>query len=77
MSAYKQRDYPPGTRVEVFDSSLFVDDTKTPPSHTIRPATVIRQYIVEHWNEHCVDVRFDHRPDDISHGHFTARMRKL
>ena len=34
----------PGCRVMVFDTSLYVDDIKTPPSMTIRKATVIRRY---------------------------------
>ena len=34
----------PGSRVMVFDPCLFVDDIKTPSTHTIRPATVICRY---------------------------------
>ena len=34
----------PGTRVLVFDPSLFIDDVKTPLSTTMKPATVLRWY---------------------------------
>ena len=34
----------PGSRVMVFDPSLYVDDVKTPLSQTIQPATVTRRY---------------------------------
>lgn len=66
----------PGTRVMVFDPSLYVNDKKTPPSMTVRPATVIRRYGFRSqyygWvYPDCVDVLFDHRPERISKGHFT------
>jgi hypothetical protein len=70
----------PESRVDVFDPSLFIDDVTTPCTKTIRPATVIRRYMhpacglpenVEPQEEDCVDVRFDHRQEQISHGHFT------
>ena len=78
----------PGSRVYVFDWLLFEDDEKTPLSYTFRPATVICRYgvrrswrlskmvekddIVESIYPDQVDVIFDHRPDQISHGHFTS-----
>jgi hypothetical protein len=43
----------PGTRVNVFDPRLFVDDVTTPPSHTMQPATVLRRYgkkVISHSN---------------------------
>ena len=71
----------PGTRVKVFDSSLYKDDKKTPPSVTIKKATVVKWYAYSrppigggdgpNWEyENLVDVVFDHRPDSISHAHF-------
>jgi len=66
--------YYPGTRVKVFDPFLFKDDKKTPLSVTMKPGTVTRWYGYRHPErgpyENLIDVRFDHRPDDISHGHF-------
>ena len=73
----------PGTRVTVFDSRLFKDDVSTPLTHTCRPATVVcwygcvSEYLErEHGRENAVypdliDVVFDHRPDHVSHGHFS------
>lgn len=69
----------PGTRVRVFDPRLYVDDVKTPISHTMRPATVVRWYGYTSKNfgryPELIDVRFDHRPDTISRGHFTEFLR--
>lgn len=72
--------YHPGTRVEVFDASLFVNDVDTPLSHTMRPATVVRWYVKREPTNRLqwlVDVRFDHQPEKVSHGHFTDRMKLL
>lgn len=72
MSAYW-----PGTRLLVFDSRLYVDDVKTPPSVTVKPATVIRWYgryarspVTGGPYPSLVDVEFDHRPGEESRGHF-------
>lgn len=72
----------PGDRVMVFDSLLFVDDRKTPLTHTVRPATIVCRYgrksNIGPWvYEDLVDVVFDHRPDKISKGHFTDCVRVL
>lgn len=71
----------PGTRVKLFDPLLYHDDIKTPLSATVKKATVVKWYGKSvppisgedgsNWEyENLVDVRFDHRPDSISHGHF-------
>lgn len=73
----------PGTRVMVFDSTLYKDDKKTPLSYTVRPAVVIRHYGLQAQDygstndlvlgpyQSLVDVIFDHRPERVSKGHFT------
>lgn len=70
----------PGDKVEVFDSSLFVDDVKTPLSITYKPATIVCRYGQKSkainqdgfwYYPDLVDVVFDHRPELVSHGHFT------
>lgn len=70
--------YFPGTRVMVFDHRLFEDDVSTPLSHTIRPATVKRWYgkISDRYGTYpnLIDVKFDHRPDDVSRGHFADHV---
>lgn len=71
----------PGTKVLVFDNSLFVDDRSTPSSATWNVATIIRHYgkIIGGWRyPDLVDVRFDHRPDTISKCHITEyAVRRL
>lgn len=73
--------YFPGTRVKVFDSTLFVNDVATPLSHTMRPATVVCWYSkitpMQEMYDGMVDVLFDHRPGKVSRGHFTYRMTNL
>ena len=67
----------PGDRVLVFDSRLFVDDRKTPPSVTMKPATVLRRYGYRSEQfgvyDDLVDVDFDHRGE--SRAHFTSYAR--
>jgi len=74
------RNIMPGDRVKVFDYSLFEDDIKTPLAVTFKPATVVCRYGKKTdgisgngpWlYPDLVDVQFDHRPERISHGHFT------
>lgn len=65
----------PGDVVFVFDTRLYRNDKKTPPSHTIRRAVVLRRYgkRSEHfgWTDgDLIDVRFDHDGRE-SRGHFT------
>jgi hypothetical protein len=75
----------PGTRILVFDSSLFKDDIKTPLSNTVRPATVVCRYgcygqsrLTRHYKySDLVDVVFDHRPDKVSTGHFTNGVKVI
>ena len=77
----------PGDRVMVFDPRLYVDDFKTPLSVTVKPATVVARYGKKvnnnlTNNKDCfypdlVDVKFDHRPDDISEGHFTHAIKRI
>ena len=60
-------------RVLVYDSRDFIDDVTTPCSMLMRPATVVREYDgVE--GDKLVDVVFDHRPTECSHGHFADRI---
>lgn len=62
------------------DSRIMVYDGET---DAFKPATVICRYgFRSTYNERWiypdnVDVRFDHRPDRISHGHFTDGVRKI
>lgn len=63
----------PGTRVKVFDSSIYINDVQTPISLTMKSATVLCWYGKENIfgrYSSLVDVLFD---DDskVSHGHFT------
>ena len=69
----------PGTRVMFFDPLLFENDIKTPLSMTVKPATVVSRYgklkeiigdSVYGPYDDCIDLKFDHRPDLISEGHF-------
>lgn len=76
--------YFPGTRVIVFDSRLYKDDVSTPLSHTMRPATVKQWYGKRCSRPGCgtvdgnlVDVEFDHRPGEVSKGHFADRLEEL
>lgn len=72
-----------GSRVKVFDGTLFINDTKTPLSFTVRLATVTRRYSYQStynpdWiYPDVVDVCFDHRPHQISHGHFTEGVQEV
>jgi hypothetical protein len=71
----------PGDRVLCFDNRLYVDDRRTPPSVTIKPATVVQRYgrRSEHfgWTDgDLVDVRFDH-DGRISRGHFTDSVLRV
>lgn len=78
----------PGTRVKVFDPRLYIDDVKTPASHTFRTATVTRRYGFiseyierEHGREaakypDCCDVIFDHDGRE-SKGYFTYGIKAI
>lgn len=71
----------PGTRVTVFDHRLFENDVSTPLSHTVRPATVKRWYGYRsrHYGVYgnLIDVEFDHRPEEVSKGHFADHVEVL
>lgn len=78
----------PGTRVLAFDYRLYKDDHKTPLNITMKTATVVCRYgsIAQHYPTadmtlgpypDLVDVRFDHRPDQISRGHFTTGVEVI
>jgi hypothetical protein len=76
----------PGTRVLVYDSKLFKNDIKTPSKTLYKPATVVCRYgkLKHDYGdfalgpyEDLVDVLFDHRPERISHGHFTYGIQLL
>jgi len=70
----------PGDKAKVFDWGLFKDDITTPKSITMQSATVVCRYGKKsktidqegYWlYPDLVDVRFDYRPELVSHGHFT------
>jgi hypothetical protein len=70
----------PGARVKVFDNRIYIDDKTTPLSFTMRDATVVCRYgeRVRDWiYEDLVDVVFDHRPNEVSKGHFTWGIEVL
>lgn len=68
-----------GSRVKVFDPRLFIDDITTPPFVTILPATVVKKYsyigVDGKYRGEVIDVKFDHRPDEISKCHFVEFIR--
>ncbi len=71
----------PGTRVLVFDPCLYVDDKRTPPNVTMKPATVIRWYGKRSeyfgWTDgNLIDVHFDHN-QRLSRAHFTSSVRVI
>jgi hypothetical protein len=67
----------PGNRVLAFDTSLYVDDKKTPLSFTMREGTVLCRYGCRstyntNWTyPDMVDVLFDWS-QKVSKGHFTT-----
>ena len=77
----------PGDRVLVFDPRVYKDDITTPFSHTVRPATVVCRYGMRGSNpfsifsgdgliySDLIDVVFDHRPGQVSNGHFTGGVK--
>ncbi len=71
-----------GSRVFVFDNTLYVNDKKTPLSVTMKAATVVRRYGYcsihgPKWRyPDVIDVEFDHRPG-ISKAHFTDRAKEI
>jgi hypothetical protein len=76
----------PGDRISVFDPRLFIDDKRTPLSTTMKPATVVCRYGKKVFWPHMdkpwiypdlVDVEFDHRPGEVSKGHFTSGVKIL
>lgn len=82
-----EKTFYPGTRVMVFDYSLFKDDKSTPLSVTVKPATVVRWYGQDYSNHPAesmralgnypslIDVDFDHR--GLSRGHFTTFVENI
>jgi hypothetical protein len=78
----------PGSRVMVFDHLLYKNDKDTPLSVTVKPATVIQRYgrletfypisetVLGPYPD-LIDVRFDHRPDQVSHGHFAEHVKEI
>ena len=69
----------PGSRVLVWDATLFQDDIKTPDCW--RPATVVSRYGYRSrmFGDYpdCVDVVFDHRKVRESCGHLTNGIRAI
>jgi precorrin-4 methylase len=71
-----------GSRVKVFDHRLYEDDRSTPLSVTMRVATIKKVYQEDahthyKYSTPVADVVFDHRPDEISKGHFINVMEEL
>lgn len=75
-------------RVKVFDHRLFRNDKATPLKVTMRRATIVKRYsltrncqtFVDRYRYHyddLVDVVFDHRPNEISRGHFAYAVKPL
>jgi len=82
------RNLMPGDRVLVFDWRLYKRDDITPLDFTMRPATIVRRYgqvalyspiteLADGPYPDLVDVQFDHRPGEISRGHFTDGVQEL
>jgi hypothetical protein len=81
----------PGDRVLGFDNRLYVNDRVTPLSVTMKPATIICRYgyvsydmmRILGWSYETAqypdlcDIKFDHRPDEISKAHFTVFLKRL
>jgi len=70
----------PGSKVLVFDPFLFKNDKLTPLSITVQPAIIVCRYGKKtRFGKYLdlVDVIFDHRPNDISHGHFTDGVKRV
>ena len=79
MAAKVWQDIMPDDRVIVFDNRLFVNDTATPLSTTLQPATVIRRYGYKSQfgtYSDVVDVRFDHDGRE-SRAHFTEFVKPI
>jgi hypothetical protein len=70
-----------GSRVLVYDGINFVNDKLTPYHFLMKPATIVNRYgkiSPYHGNyPDLVDVIFDERPNEISKGHFTDRVKIL
>ncbi len=73
-----------GDRALVYDSRDFVNDRVTPCSLLMRPATVLARYgsKTDYGSgpvlyPDLVDVIFDHRPFEVSHGHFTEWIEPI
>ena len=76
----------PGTRVKAFDHLLQKGNVSIPISYAFRPGTVVKRYgkLKKNYNDFClgpypdlVDIKFDHRPDQISRGHFTEGVEVI
>lgn len=73
-----------GDRVRVYDARDFKNDVETPCSMLMRPALVVCRYgkVVDYGSGPCrysdlIDVVFDHRPGEVSCGHFTEYVELL
>jgi len=72
----------PGTRVKVFDWRLYEDDISTPLTLTMRDATVVQWYGMRSPYSgmiypDLIDVEFDYKPGEVSHGHFSSAVEVL
>ena len=73
----KNKDLKPSQRILVFDHTLFVDDVTTALSVTMKTAFIRRRYEESMVNgRELIDVVFDHRPQQVSRGHFTSFLRE-
>lgn len=72
----------PGTRVKVFDCRLYTDDVSTPLTMTMQDATVVRWYGMRSPHSgmiypDLIDVEFDYKPGEVSHGYFSSTVKML
>jgi hypothetical protein len=69
----------PGSRILVWDATLFVDDEKTPDCWRLAKVVSRYGYRSRMFGDYpdCVDVLFDHRPKCESRGHFTDGVRAI
>ena len=73
----KNKQLKKGTRLKVFDYTLFIDDVTTPLNVTMKPCTIFKlRREANHGRRELIDVIFDRRPKQISYGHFTNSVNE-
>ena len=71
-----------GDKILEFDSRLYVDDEQIPLSLTMQDGVIVDIHTEELNNSpgkyiHIADIRFDWKPEDISHGHLVDVIKKI